>query len=221
MTLGEIIKAYRDERGMSQRQFAVVCNLSNGYISMLESNKNPKTGIPVVTSLPTMKKIADVMGISVNVLLEQVDDTPIDMGEDYTAFPNILPVTTKKIPLLGEIACGEPIFACEDRESYIEAGTNIAADFCLRARGDSMINARILEGDIVFIRKQDMVQNGEIAAVIIDDEATLKRVYYYPQRKKLLLNAENPKYEPLMYVGEELDHIRILGKAVAFQSDVI
>ncbi|MDD3052445.1 MAG: S24 family peptidase [Candidatus Cloacimonetes bacterium] len=66
-----------------------------------------------------------------------------------------------------------------------------------------------------------MVANGDIGAVIIDESATLKRVFYYPDDKKLVLQAENPKYEPLVYIGEELDHVHILGKAVAFQSDVI
>jgi repressor LexA len=134
---------------------------------------------------------------------------------------NIFPITRKAFPLLGEIACGEPIYADESRESYIMAGTAVNADFCLRAKGDSMTGARILDGDIVFIKKMPVVENGSIAAVIVGDEATLKRVYYYPQQKKLVLNAENPKYEPFVYVGEELDSVRILGKAVAFQSDVL
>lgn len=83
-----------------------------------------------------------------------------------------------------------------------------------------MIGARIYDGDIVFIKKQDMVNNGEIAAVIIDNEATLKRVYYYPEKNKIVLNPENPAFEPLVYINEELNEIRILGKAVAFQSIV-
>ncbi len=136
-------------------------------------------------------------------------------------YDNIFPIEIKKVPFLGEIACGEPIFANEERESYVLAGTNINADFCLKARGDSMTGARIYDGDIVFIREQSMVENGEIAAVIIDDEATLKRVYYEKEKNKLYLQAENPKYPPLSYEGEELDHIRILGKAIIFQSDVI
>ena len=123
--------------------------------------------------------------------------------------------------MLGDIACGKPIFANEERESYVQAGMNIKADFCLTARGDSMIGARIHDGDIVFCRSQTMVDNGEIAAVIIGEEATLKRVYYYPEKKKLVLQAENPKYEPFVYVGSELDEITILGKAIAFQSDII
>ena len=127
-------------------------------------------------------------------------------------------VEVQRVPLLGRIACGEPILAEESFECYVEVGTRIRCDFCLRAHGDSMVNARIHDGDIVFIRQQENVENGEIAAVLIDDEATLKRVFDSADR--VILQAENPKYEPLVYVGEEKNHVRILGKAVAFQSDV-
>lgn len=133
-------------------------------------------------------------------------------------YDNIKPVKLKRFPLLGEIACGEPIFADEDRESCVMADMDINADFCLTAKGDSMINARINDGDIVFIKEMPMVDNGDIAAVIIDDEATLKKVYYYPEKGKLVLYPENPDYEPFIYVGEELNTIRILGKAVYFMS---
>ena len=98
------------------------------------------------------------------------------------------------------------------------ADMDIRADFCLTAKGDSMINARINDGDIVFIRQMPMVENGGIAAVIIDNEATLKRWYYYKDDNKLMLVAENPKYEPLIYMNEELNTIRCLGKAVYFMS---
>ena len=124
----------------------------------------------------------------------------------------------KKVPLLGEIACGEPIFADEQRTEYIIVDEDIDADYCLRCDGASMIGARIMDGDIVFIRCQDTVNNGEIAAVVIGDNATLKRVYYYPEDNKLVLSPENPRYAPFVYVGDELEQIRILGKAVAFQS---
>ena len=141
--------------------------------------------------------------------------------DELSGIDGINPIYKKRLPLLGNIACGEPIYASEDRESYVEVGANIEADFCLRAKGDSMIGARIMDGDIVFIRKQDMVYNGEIAAVLIEDEATLKRVQYNREANELLLFAENPKYKTLRYFGEELDQIRILGKAIAFQGDVI
>lgn len=135
-------------------------------------------------------------------------------------FDNIVPITTKKIPIIGEIACGEPIFTNEEYESYVEVGASIKADYGLRAHGDSMINARIMDGDIVFIQKQETVNNGEIAAVVVEDRATLKRIYYYPQEGRIILQAENPAYAPLIYEGEELNNIHILGKAIAFQSDV-
>lgn len=129
-------------------------------------------------------------------------------------------ITTQRVPLIGAIACGKPIEANEEFEAYVEVGAKVKCDYCVRAKGDSMINARIHNGDIVFIRKQEMVDNGEIAAVLIDNEVTLKRFYYYPESNKLVLQAENPQFEPLVYVGEELNHVTVLGKAVAFQSDI-
>lgn len=144
----------------------------------------------------------------------------IDEPHREITLDNLFKIETKKFPLLGNIACGKPIFADEQFEAYVEAGANIKADFCLRAKGDSMIGARIQDGDIVFIHKQEMVDDGEIAAVLIDDEATLKRVYYDQENSILQLFAENPQYKTMRFAGEELNHIRVLGKAVAFQSDV-
>ena len=169
-----------------------------------------------------LQKIAEFFNVNVEWLTGASDDKerPKDLDE-WNKKLGILPIAKQKLPLLGKVACGKPIFANEERESYIEAGTDLQADFCLKAKGDSMINARIHDGDIIFVRKQNVVNNGEIAVVIIDDSATLKRVFYYPDDQKLILQAENPKYEPLVYIGEELDHVHILGKAVAFQSDVI
>ena len=100
-------------------------------------------------------------------------------------------------------------------------GMDVNADFCLKCKGDSMINARISDGDIVFIRKQDIVANGEIAAIIIEDEATLKRFYYYKDQNMVILKPENSKYEDIVLMGEQLEKVKVLGKAVAFQSDVI
>ena len=100
-------------------------------------------------------------------------------------------------------------------------GTDINADFCLKAKGDSMIGARIFDGDVVFIKKTEIVENGEIAAIVIDDEVLLKRFYYFPDESLLTLQSENPKYPPKNYTNEQLNHIRVLGKAVAFQSDII
>ena len=101
----------------------------------------------------------------------------------------------------------------------LATGNNANADFCLTAKGDSMINARIADGDIVFIRQQSTVENGEIAAVVIGEEATLKRVYRTADG--VMLVAENPAYQPMYFSGEELNNMWILGKAIGFQSSNI
>ena len=169
--------------------------------------------------------ISNIPPEKVERLAAALGTTPSElMGWDGISVPpyaGLMPLSTKKIPMLGRIACGEPIYAEQEYESYCAVGCDIDADFCLRAIGDSMTGARIFDGDTVFIRSQDSVDNGEIAAVIIGGEATLKRVYYYPNEGKLILSPENPRYAPLVYVGAELDQIKIIGKAVAFQSAVV
>lgn len=152
---------------------------------------------------------------------------PHDSGSfDYSEVPGLMPLpytNGRTVPLIGSIACGTPILAAENIEKEIFLPDNVSADFCLRCKGDSMINARIYDGDIVFIHKQPAVDNGDIAAVLIDEtadmaESTLKRVYKYDDR--IMLNAENPSYPPLVFVGNEMNSIRIIGKAVAFLSGI-
>ena len=143
-----------------------------------------------------------------------------DVDSSSSLFPdNIIPMPVmEKIPLLGSIACGAPILAEEHIEDYVDKPTHIKADFSLTCKGDSMINARIFDGDIVYIRQQDTVESGEIAAVLIDSEATLKRVRLFDDH--ISLEPENPQYRPIVLWGEEMNTVRILGKAVAFTSSV-
>ena len=204
------IKDLRKSLNLTQTDLANKLNVKQNTISNWESERTEidKTSILFM---------CEYFNVTSDYLLGR-DEQPTQ--SIFDTYPNIRPVARRRVPMLGEIACGKPIYTNEDRESYVEVGTDLNVDFCLTARGDSMIGARIRSGDIVFCRAQDMVNNGEIAAVIIGDEATLKRVYYYPEQKKLVLQAENPKYEPFVYVNDELDQIRILGKAVAFQSDI-
>lgn len=122
----------------------------------------------------------------------------------------------RKIPLLGTIACGAPVFAEEHMDGEVDIPSYIHADFALRCEGDSMINARIFNGDIAYIRKQDTVENGEIAAVLIENEATLKRVRLFDDH--ISLEPENPMYKPFVFWGEDMNSVHILGKAVAFTS---
>lgn len=126
---------------------------------------------------------------------------------------NILQIQKKKIPLLGTIAAGQPIYADEHIEEYLPVDDDLHADFALKVSGDSMINADINDGDIVFIKKQEVVENGQIAAVLIDDSATLKR--FYKIGSIVQLQAENPKYSPIICDENNCDNCRIIGLAVA------
>lgn len=204
------IKRRRQQLKMTQTDLA----LKMGYADKSMIAKIEKGNV----DLPQSKILAFA-----NVL----ETTPGElMGWDYETdaaetVDNIYKLDKIKLPMLGKVACGEPIFADEERESYIMVGTDIGADFCLQCQGDSMINARIHDGDIVFVKKTDIVENGEIAVVIIDDEATLKRFFYYREQNLVILKPENPKYQDIILTGEQLNQVRVIGRAVAFQSDVV
>ena len=120
----------------------------------------------------------------------------------------------KKIPLIGSIACGEPITAEQNIEKMVDVPEYIRCDFSLTCHGDSMVDAGIHDKDVVYIRIQPEVENGEIAAVRIDGEATLKRVYYNPGT--LTLMPANPAYAPMVYTGSQLEEVHIEGKAVGW-----
>lgn len=206
-SIGDRIKQRRLEIGLSVDQVADKIGKNRATVYRYESSEIEKFPIDVLTPLA-----------------EALRTTPAYlMGWDDSAQAptpsNIIPMPeTRKIPLVGTIACGEPILAEENIEEYVSIPKDLAGDFALRCKGDSMINARIFDGDIVYIRSQDTVENGEIAAVLIDNEATLKRVKLYDDH--ITLEPENPMYKPLSYWGEEMNEVRILGKAVAFTSTI-
>lgn len=213
MTRGQRIKQLREENGMTQTEVAMAIRTTKQNIYKYE------TGI--ITNIPSDKieAIANLFSVSPAYLMGWEDDKANSLSsKDYEKY-GLQPIKTKKFRMLGNIACGEPIYCDEEHEIFVEASADIKADFCITAKGDSMINARIFDGDIVFIQEQPDVENGEIAAVIIEDEATLKRVYKYGN--SIELRAENPIYKPINYNGFELERIKILGKAVAFQSNII
>ena len=203
------LKKLRKEKKITQEELSKIIGVERSSIGKYESSG-------VIPSVDVLNKIADYFNVSVDYLLGR-SNAPANPIDPFS-FSNIQPVKKHRIPLLGEIACGEPIFADEDFEGFIES--DIEADFALRCNGDSMTGARIMDGDIVLIKKQDMVENGQIAAVIIENEATLKRVMYFKKKNTLILKPENPRYEDLIYTNDELNQIRILGKAVAFYSKV-
>ena len=169
----------------------------------------------------TLEKLSQYFGVPVSALTGDAKSATSISGDDarsrFLSVQNIEPVPVfQKKPRLGTIACGKPILAVEDAEEFDFVPDNIDCDFTLRCKGDSMINARIFDGDIVYIRKQPEVENGEIAAVRIGDEATLKRVYYSGDR--LILRAANPLYADMEFDGADLENVEIMGKAVAFTS---
>ena len=211
---GKRMKEQRKRMGISADDLANYLGVSRSTIFRYENGYIEKIPANFLTDIAKFLKTTEayLMGWKDEESMPSIKPIPI----------NIHPIESQKIPLLGEIACGIPKYTNEDRESYVMAGTDIKADFCLKASGDSMVGARILDGDIVFIRKQEMVDNGEIAAVVVnnDSEATLKRLFYYKEKALLILKAENPAYEDLIFQNEELNEVHILGKAVAFQSDV-
>lgn len=205
MTIGKRIKNTRESLNLTLEEVAKKIGVATQTIHKYECE--------VVTNIPLDKieKIANALNVTPAYL----------MGWEHSeqAEDDIKTIKLKKFPMLGEIACGNPIMCEQNYETFIEASENLQADFCLTAKGDSMINARIKNGDIVFIRQQPIVENGEIAAVIIDDTATLKRVYI--QNNYMTLMAENPEYAPIVIQLSEDINVRILGKAVAFQSLIV
>lgn len=205
----DMLKYYRMNAGLSQAQLANILGVAASTISMYEVGAREP-------DFEMEERIADFFNVDLNTLRGK--DTEYGILEASSWADQIKPVEVRKLPVLGKVACGEPLFMDEERE-YIDikdAPRNV--DFILIAKGDSMINAGIKDGDYVFIEKRSSVNNGEIAVVVIDDEATLKRVHFDKEKQVLQLLPENPSYAPMIYMGEELERIQILGKAIAVMS---
>ena len=216
MILGDLIKNYRREHGCSMEQFAKMTGLSKAYISILERNVNPVNNKPVIPSLETIKSVAQAINMDFNEVIALLDgNQPVSLKEEAEIPPGFEPMPKmKKVPLIGSIACGDPITAIENREGEIDAPEDMNCDFALRCKGDSMIGAGIYDGDAVYIRIQPEVENGEIAAVRIGDEATLKRVYLHSDY--IELRPENSAYESIIRRREEMNDVYIEGKAVGY-----
>lgn len=210
MSIGKRIKEIRISKNITQDELALKIGTTKQTIYKYENE--------IVTNIPSQKieLISNALNTTPDYLMGWSDKST----DDLYSIPGINPIPkTYKRPRLGTIACGEPILAEENIETYDDIPDNIKCDFTLVCKGDSMINARINDGDIVYIKQQSQVDNGEIAAVLIENEATLKRVYIYDD--KIVLQPENTKYPPFVYTKEEMNDIRILGKAVGFTSLII
>lgn len=205
MEIGDIMRTRRQELGLTLEDVGNFVGVGKSTVRKWERG-----------DIENMKRD------KINLLSQVLKLSPLTFitGEvEYGMPDNIIPLPkTKAVPLLGTIACGKPILAVENVSCYVRIDEEVNVDFALECKGDSMINARIFDGDIVYIREQPDVENGEIAAVLIGEEATLKKVYKYPS--KIVLCPENPLYDDIVYSEEKMNEVRILGKAIAFLSVV-
>lgn len=203
-TKGSRIKEAREKIGMSQTDMADRIGVSKQTLYKYEND--------IITNIPSDKieEISALTGVSPAYI----------MGwETNQLTSEVIKLQTKNLPILGSVACGKPIFDPSDGVQ-IKVPSSFHADFGLYARGDSMIGADIHDGDLVFFVQQPSVENGQIAAVFIDDEVTLKRVYYQ-QGERLVLQAENSSVPPIIIEGPDLDMVHIIGRAIAKQSVVV
>ena len=214
MELRHIIKQFRDDHNLSQREFAERCNdITHGYISMIENNLNKSTGKPPRPSMDKLESIAGGMGITLERLLDMMNDRP----SAPPTIPGIQSIPYKPsqpmVPIIGTVRCGPGGLAFEELQGAAMADvSNPNEYFYLRAEGDSMA-PDIKDGDLVLIHQQPEVENGALAVVIIDgEEGTLKR--FTRQGDSIILQSLNPAYTPRVIVGEEMNSVIIAGRVM-------
>jgi len=206
---GDVLKQLRIEAKLTQKELSRILGVSESTVGMYERNQREP-------AFEMLEAIADYFNVDMDYLTGRAS---VRRVVSYSPADNILPFPRMNaVPLVGTIACGAPILSTESVEDYVDMPEHVKADFALRCKGDSMINARIYDGDIVYIHQQPTVEDGQIAAVLIENEATLKRVHLFPDH--VVLEPENPQYRPLVYWENEMNSVRILGLAVAFTSAV-
>ena len=205
MTTAERMKNRRKELGMSAEYVADKLGYSAATVYRWERGDIEKMPMDI------LEPLAQILSTTPAYLMGWDDDT---LPSNVLPFPG-----TYKVPRLGRIACGEPILAEENIEDYDDVPLLVHCDYTLTCKGDSMIGARIHDGDVVCIKQDAAVRSGDIAAVLVDgDEATLKRVHFQPDG--VILVPENPAYAPMVFTGADAQRVRIIGKATHFISAV-
>lgn len=203
MSAGERIRALRKAKDINQKQLGEIVGVSDKAVSTWELGK----------SFPTedkLERLAAYFGVKKSDIREDESDIRV------LAIPGIEHPRWRHVPLLGDIACGEPLLAEENIEDWMPVEVDVNCDFVLRCKGTSMA-PKLMNGDMVMIRQQPDVEDGQIAAVLIGDETALKHVYHMPHAQGIQLVAENQNvFAPRFYMGEEASNVRILGKVVAY-----
>ena len=214
MHIGELIREYRRKNNLTMEEFAKLIGRSKAYVSMLEKNKNSRSGKEIAPSAETLKSVANVFGITIDELLKMLDENQLIKLSNS----NRNRVKGIRIPILGHVVAGIPLEAIEDIEGYEEITPEMSAKgeyFALRIKGNSMLPS-LREGDIVIVHKQDYIESGQTAIVLVNgDEATVKRVKY--QENGIILVGENADvYPPHFYTKEEIETlpVSIIGRVV-------
>lgn len=205
MSLSDVLKKRRAELGYTLLEIADKMGVSEATVQRWESGniKSLRHG--------RIAQLAEILDVSPASLMGW-DVSSNDIPKGFMPLPK-----TVKRPRLGVISCGNPINSEENFEGYDDVPEHINCDFTLKCEGNSMTGARINDGDIVYIRQQPTVENGQIAAVLVDGcEKLLKRVYINDD--SIILQAENPAYPPKVFSKEDMNRVSIIGKAVGFFS---
>ena len=202
MKFNERLKELRLSKELTQGELAKLTGLGRSALGMYESGKREP-------NFETLEVIADFFNVDMNYLLGKSDVK----SSALQGVKNIVPIERRMVPVIGTIAAGTPILADEHIEAWVPCDARCRVDFGLKVQGDSMIDAGIEDGDIVFIQQVDDVDDGQMAAVCIDDTATLK--YVYKEKDGVTLNPANPRYRPMHFDASNCDNIYIVGRAVA------
>ena len=214
-TFAQRLREGLDLRGMKQIELATRSGISKYSIShYLKGDWEGKQD--AVYELARALNVSEAWLMGYDVPAERsAPKVSVQLDKKPTIPPGFMPLPKmKKVPLIGAIACGDPITAIQNREGDVNAPVDMRCDFALKCWGESMIGAGIHDGDVVYIRIQPEVENGEIAAVRIGDEATLKRVYLHSDY--IELRPENPAFESIIRRREEMNDVQIEGKAVGW-----
>lgn len=197
------LKYYMELKDINNKELAEVLGVSESTVGKwLLKKSTPRMGV--------IEKLANYFNIEKSDLIE--DKTSSSSNPGTIPLKNIV-----KIPILGHIQCGQPVMTVENYEGYFAADSDlINSDFCVYADGDSMIDVGICEGDLVFLKSTPQVENGKIAAVLIDDATTLKR--FYKNENQIILQPENKTYSPIIITEEDGKNIKILGEMVGMYS---
>ena len=219
MTIGEIIKQYRETYDITMDEFSRFSGLSKGYISMLEKNENPRTKLPIMPTTKTLSCVAKALSVSVSELMGM-------LNSDDSTPPDAIPLDKLvSVPVVGVVRAGygglafESDMGVETVDANTLRGYDISDFFYLMVRGDSM-EPRLYEGDMVLVRKQSSVDNGSYAVVTIDDEEGVVKIVNY-DKDSITLVSQNHNYPPRKFTGAEVQRVRVIGRVIESKSKFI